>query len=95
MAAHLGELLATALHDDEHDVGAAGGEQRVGTVAVGIVEAVGELAALGVGHVVVDDDAAVGLVQRGEEGEDGVDGGMVEKLVLRVVGLADVGDGLA
>ena len=63
VAANLGELSATALHQDNHHVGPCGVEQRVGVFAHGGENALRQPLALIVGVEVVVDDVVARLAQ--------------------------------
>ena len=95
MSTNLRKLSATTLHHNEYDVGALSSQQRVSSLAVGIVDAISQLATLLIGHIVVADDVVARLTYRRQEREDGVHRCMVQELVLREIHLSDVRGRLA
>ena len=95
MSTNLRKLSATTLHHYQYDVRALRGEQRGGSLAVGIVDAISQLATFFVRHIVVADNIVARLTNRREEREDGVHRCMVQELVLREIHLSDVGCRLA
>ena len=90
----IGKGLASTLHQDDDDVrtlcaqeSAIGRQERGGLRVEGCYQTV----AFVLRHEVVVDDVVGRAFEGGEEAEDGINGSMVEKLVLRIVHLPDIG----